>query len=65
MKKGKKGIEGFDTSKKIILNIINSDEFWDLVKPNIETFEQLFQELSNEQISNSGYYSKLGEIFKP
>ncbi|GAI61335.1 unnamed protein product, partial [marine sediment metagenome] len=45
--------------------IINSDEFRDLVKPNIESFEQLYQELSNEQISNSEYYSKLGEIFKP
>jgi len=64
LKKGKKGIEGFETTKKIILNIINSDEFRDLVKPNIESFEQLYQELSNEQISNSGYYSKLGEIFK-
>lgn len=65
LKKDKKGIEGFETTKKIILNIINSDEFRDLVKPNIESFEQLYQELFNEQISNSGYYSKLGEIFKP
>jgi len=58
-------MEGFEITKSKILKIINSDEFRDLVKPNVERFEQLYQELSNEQISNSRYYSKLGEIFKP
>jgi hypothetical protein len=64
LKKKKGGIEGFETTKKNILKIINSDKFRDMIKPNIEKIELLYQELSNEQISNSRYYLKLGEILQ-
>lgn len=65
LKKKKGGVEGFETTKKNILKIINSDKFRDMIKPHIEEIEQLYQDLSNEQISNLGYYLKLGEILKP
>jgi hypothetical protein len=62
LKQSKVTTEGLENTKKDILNIINSDEFRELIKLNIEDVEQIFQKLSIEQISNSGYYSKLGEI---
>ena len=65
LKNIKTSFDGFENTKKNILDIINSDVFRNMVKENLERFEQLFQEQSSEQILNSKYFLKLGEILKP
>ena len=48
--------------KKDIIDIIHSREFKDLIKDNLKDFRRLIQEVNKEQIYNSEYYWKLGEI---
>ncbi|MFX1258556.1 MAG: hypothetical protein ACFFAN_11890 [Promethearchaeota archaeon] len=62
LKKHKKEMEELENTKKTIIDFIKSREFRDVIKENLEDFERIFQNVSNNQITTLEYYLKLGQI---
>ncbi len=62
LKKSKKEMEVLEHTKKDITDVINSIEFKDMINSNLKDFDKIFQELSNNQISNFAGFLKLGEL---
>ena len=46
---------------KEFIDVINSREFRNLLKDNLEGFKRTFQDLSKDRITIFEYYSKLGK----
>ena len=49
--------------KSVLLNFIESNQFHDFLVNNIERFEKLYDDLSNNLITPLDYYFKIGKIF--
>jgi len=50
--------------KKEFIDVINSREFRNLMKDNLEGFKRTYQDLSKDKITIFEYYYKLGKILK-
>ena len=48
--------------RNTINNLIDSEDFIEKIKINIEELQQLFEELSNNKISSLDYFVKIGQI---